>query len=101
MLNGGAQPAKWKPRVGLTASRACLLPPFHMTFAHRLPPSEHPLKACSTEEEFDLSGNMNTCCIILRVRQVGWGAWSISCLTSHASRPGRSPLIVIGLSFLY
>src|SRR5258707_15065645 len=101
MLTSAAQPAKWKPCVELTASSACCLPPFHMTFAPRLPPSEHPLKACSIEEEFDLSGNMNTCCIILRVRPVGWGAWSTSCLTSHVSRPGRSPLIVIGLSFLY
>src|SRR2546421_6228587 len=96
MLSYCALLPKWRPCVKLTASRVGSSPPFLTTCDHLLPLSELLLRACLTGERFNRPGSWIICCTTLLARPVGWEGWSISCSTSHVSRPEFSHSILTG-----
>src|SRR6266516_6845265 len=101
MLSYCALRPKWMPCVKLTDSRVGSSPPFLTTCDHLLPLSELLLRACLIDERFNWPGSRIIYCTTLPARLVGWEGWSISCSTSHVSRPEFSRSIVTGRNSLY
>src|SRR5438105_9808965 len=101
MLSYCALLPKWMPCVKLTGSRVGSSPPFLTTCDHLLPLSGLLLRVCLTGERFNWPGSRIICCTTLLARLVGLEGWSISCSTSHVSRPEFSRSILTGQNSPY